>query len=129
MLLGVANVGGAATKAALAGLTLNVHGDAFAVSDAELLTNFIDWTYDPSPDWADGQRVSVSLTAAVSRPEMPTGLKATAGNAQVALAWTDPGDSSITKYQVQKRTGAAWGSWEDIPVTARRARRTRPPTR
>ena len=118
LLLGVANVGGAATKAALAGLTLNVNGDAFAVSDAEPLTNFIDWTYDPSPDWADGQRVSVSLTAAVSRPEMPTGLTATAGNAQVALAWTDPDDSSITKYQVQKRTGAAWGSWADIPDSA-----------
>ena len=118
LLLGVANVGGAATRTALAGLTLNVNGDAFAVSDAEPLTNFIDWTYDPSPDWADGQRVSVSLTAAVSRPEMPTGLTATAGNAQVALAWTDPDDSSITKYQVQKRTGAAWGSWADIPDSA-----------
>ena len=33
-------------------------------------------------------------------PDRPTSLSATARSQEVALAWTDPGDSKITKYQV-----------------------------
>ncbi len=53
-------------------------------------------------------------------PAKPTGLSATAGDAQVALSWDDPSDSSITKYQYQKKAGsAAWEtSWTDIPTSA-----------
>ena len=52
----------------------------------------------------------------VPPPGKPAGLTATPGNAEVALRWTDPGDSSITKYQYQQRAGivGAWGTWMDI---------------
>ena len=56
----------------------------------------------------------VTATPAGS-PAKPTGLSAEAGNGQVELTWTDPGDDSITGYQVQQRKGsAAWESWSDI---------------
>ncbi len=48
-------------------------------------------------------------------PEGPTGLTAAGGNSQVTLNWTDPQDSSITKYQYrQKVSGGTFGSWTDI---------------
>ena len=120
MVFGLANVDAASTKTALAGLTLNVAGTALAVSDATAGSTEIFWEgYDPSPDWTDGQRVPVKLTAAVSKPAKPTGLTATAGNAQVSLSWwTNANDATITKYQVQRGTGNTWGSWADIPDSA-----------
>ena len=53
-------------------------------------------------------------------PAKPTGLTATAGDARVALSWTDPGDSTITKYQYLQKTGNAdWPTdWVDIPTSA-----------
>ena len=43
-------------------------------------------------------------------------LTATAGNGEIALSWTDPSDSSITKYQYAQRTeDGAWSAWTDIP--------------
>ncbi|MDE2914099.1 MAG: fibronectin type III domain-containing protein [Paracoccaceae bacterium] len=57
----------------------------------------------------------LTVRATSGKPAKPTGLTATAGNAQVALSWTDPSDSTITKYQYQQKAGsAAWGSWKNI---------------
>ena len=47
-------------------------------------------------------------------PGAPTGLGATAGNAQASLVWTAPasnGGAAITNYVVQYRTSAGPGSW------------------
>ena len=45
----------------------------------------------------------------------PAGLTATGGSNYVALSWTDPGDGSIEKYQLQrKESGGAWDAWADI---------------
>ena len=64
--------------------------------------------------------MALSLNApAATKPAKPTGLTATAGDKQVALSWTDPSDSGITGYQVQRKAGsAAWGSWTDIPSSS-----------
>ena len=50
-------------------------------------------------------------------PAQPTGLAATAGNTQITLSWTDPGDSNITGYEYQQvTTGAVYGTtWTTIP--------------
>ena len=62
---------------------------------------------------------TVTITRQSLTPVMPTGLTAAAGNAQVTLSWTDPSDSSITKYQVRQKAGAnAWTTWTDIPTSA-----------
>ena len=43
-------------------------------------------------------------------------LTATAGDGEIALSWTDPSDTAITKYQYAQREGdGAWSSWTDIP--------------
>ncbi len=58
--------------------------------------------------------ITVSISD-VPAPAAPTGLTATAGDAQVTLEWTDPGNSTITRYQVQQKSGTdAYGEWGDI---------------
>ena len=51
-----------------------------------------------------------------SAPAVPSGFAASGGDEQIALSWTDPGDPSITKYQVRYRESgtSTWGSWADI---------------
>ena len=45
----------------------------------------------------------------------PTGLMATAGNTQITLDWTDPGDAAILYYEYQQKEGsAAFGPWTEI---------------
>ncbi len=57
----------------------------------------------------------VSVTVSVTRPVKPTGLGATAGNAQVVLRWADPGNASIAGWQVRHgKVGESLGSWSDI---------------
>ena len=68
-----------------------------------------------------GCGISDASTAATATPvatarARPTGLKATAGNTQVTLTWTDPGDATITFYEYQQKEGlAAVGPWTAIP--------------
>ena len=45
----------------------------------------------------------------------PTGLTATAGNAQVALNWNNPNNATITRYQYNQQVDGTWGAWTDIP--------------
>ena len=54
-------------------------------------------------------------------PAQPTGFTATVGNEKVTLTWTDPGNSSITKYQLAYReqpdtsdTNIGSAAWTDI---------------
>jgi len=48
-------------------------------------------------------------------PPAPSGLSSTAGDGLVDLSWTDPGDSSITKYQTRHKAGSgAFNAWADI---------------
>ena len=45
----------------------------------------------------------------------PTGLTATAGDGQVTLSWTDPNNSTITRYQFQQKAGTSdYSSWTTI---------------
>ena len=121
--LGFSGVTAAAAKTALTGLTLTVGtgttAKTFAIADAGAPTtsgSALSWS-SAGLSWSNGDTVSLKLTApAATKPAKPTGLTATAGDKQVALSWTDPSDSSITKYQVRQKAGsAAWGSWTDIP--------------
>ncbi len=60
---------------------------------------------------------TVSATP-LAKPSAPAGLAAAAGNAKATLTWTDPGNASITKYQVRYGAGSsvpATANWEDIP--------------
>ena len=73
----------------------------------------------PNPFYSNiSNEVSATPMASTTTPAVPakpTGLSASAGDRQVDLSWTDPDDSSITKYQVRQRKGSGdWGDWEDI---------------
>ncbi len=61
--------------------------------------------------------VVVSVTESVSLPAAPTGFAATAGNGQVVLSWSNPGDASITGYELRRgKTGVrASAAWTAIP--------------
>ncbi len=51
------------------------------------------------------------------QPGPPVGLAAEAGDGQVILSWSDPGDDGIYKWQYQYRVGAGeFGDWTDVFV-------------
>ncbi len=70
---------------------------------------------------ADGDTASLTFSITITAlpvPSAPTDLAAAAGNAQATLTWTDPGNDSITKYQVRYGAGSsvpATANWADIP--------------
>ncbi len=56
---------------------------------------------------------AVATTTAL--PAKPTGATATAGAQRVILAWADPGDASITRWEYQQKQGSgSYGSWTAI---------------
>ena len=57
----------------------------------------------------------VSAVPRARPPEQPAGLRARAGDKQVALSWTDPADASILGWQYAYRTTGNYGPWTDIP--------------
>ena len=88
------------------------------------LENGSAYTFQVALDSSSGyivqsNEVTVTPTASTTTPAVPaapTGLSASAGAGQVDLSWTDPSNSSITKYQVRQKKGSgSWGSWTDIP--------------
>lgn len=60
-------------------------------------------------------------TAVMTTPDadalaQPSGLMTTAGNTEITLTWTDPGDASIAYYEYAQKVGsAAFGPWTEIP--------------
>ena len=84
---------------------------------------------------AGNPTASVDLTAvapAATVPDIPTGLSATATHNEVTLTWDDPGDTTITSYQILRRditgggvlathvdnTGSADASYVDVTSVA-----------
>ena len=67
-----------------------------------------------SGESATSNPVTIAFVAAT--PPALTGLTATPGNGRVSLSWTDPGDSTITKYQIRISAdgGTNWSAWTDI---------------
>ena len=60
---------------------------------------------------SDGVNTSAAATVditVIAVPAAPAGLTATAGDAQVSLSWTDPGNNTISKYQVSMDGGTSF---------------------
>ena len=81
------------------------------------LSNGVEHTFRIRAINASGFGAESDAVAATPRPvpAKPAGLRAEAGNTQVRLVWTDPGDNSITSWQYSVRTTADYGGWADIP--------------
>ena len=60
---------------------------------------------NPGFTWAVGDTADVSLKA--TPPDAPANFSAAGGNGEVALAWTNPSDTTITKYQYRQKEGPA----------------------
>ena len=58
----------------------------------------------------------VQAQVGVAAPDRPENLRGEPALNSVILSWDDPGDESITKYQMrQRRNGKRWDKWTDIP--------------
>ena len=72
----------------------------------------------PRASWVSTTNVLVFAINGQVNPPPPasTGLTATAGDRQVTLSWSDPSNSTISKYQYRQGSGSPliWESWTDI---------------
>ena len=82
------------------------------------LTNSTQHTFKLRAVSAGGngtESAEVTATPVAAVPSKPSSFKALAGNENVLLTWADPGDSSLTKYQIRQKTTGSFGNWADIP--------------
>ena len=81
------------------------------------LSNGVEHTFRIRAVNGSGYGAESDGIAATPRPvpAKPAGLRAEAGNTQVRLVWTDPGDSSIAGWQYSFKTMGDYGAWLDIP--------------
>ncbi|MYG63221.1 MAG: hypothetical protein F4158_01290 [Synechococcus sp. SB0675_bin_7] len=64
---------------------------------------------------ADPSETNNGFSVNVVPPSKATGLSAVAGNGEVSLSWSDPGNSDISGWQVQQKEGTgSYGSWTAI---------------
>ena len=116
-----------AHKTALASLTLNLPGAALAINDATVSTSFNDltWNYDPTPDWADGDAIAVSLTGpAASTPTTPTTpttsnptSATTSGGRPIQVDGASIAGWSIEEGTEKKKVGSIRSTDASIPKT------------
>ncbi len=81
------------------------------------LTNGTEYTFKiraVNPTGNSEESAEVSATPGFV-PAKPEDLTATTSSGQVILSWSNPGNSSITKYQYQQKSGDEdYGDWTDI---------------
>ncbi|WP_446830455.1 fibronectin type III domain-containing protein [Candidatus Foliamicus sp.] len=77
------------------------------------------YTYTVTDDNGDAASLTFNITITLPpAPDAPTGLAAVGSDTKITLTWTDPGNTSITKYQLRYREGPTvpdTADWEDIP--------------
>ena len=96
------------------------NANSYTVPD---LTNGITYTFEVRAANAQGQSTESNEDSArpATVPDTPTNLTAQAGDAQVALTWTTPGNggSAITRHQYREKVeSGAFGNWMNIPNSA-----------
>ncbi|MYG45996.1 MAG: leucine-rich repeat protein, partial [Synechococcus sp. SB0675_bin_6] len=107
-------------------VTIPTSGTAtYTVATVDDSSDEADGSISVTVDTGTGYTVGSTATATVAvtdddsseptAPAKPTGFRATAGNTAVTLAWDNPSNSAITKYQYQQKAGSGnYGSWTDI---------------
>ena len=71
-------------------------------------------TQDSAQGSADSSwPATVDATPVVASPDAPTNLSATPSNSQATLSWDDPGNNTITKYQVSRDGGTSFTNISD----------------
>ncbi len=86
------------------------------IAAIDSLNNGTEYTFTvlATQDSADSSwPAAVDATPMVVSPAPPTNLTATPSNGQVTLSWDDPGNNTITKYQVSKDGGTTFADISD----------------
>ena len=84
-------------------------GAATTTADAAVAANGDQYDVQIRAVNADGKGAAASVSeTAIAVPAIPTGLTANAYGTQADLTWTDPSDTSITKYEYSKDGGTNW---------------------
>ena len=99
----------------------NLSGYIYEISDGvATFTGTLDGLLDDDfrvEHTVGNQKIVFTTAAPGALPNAPNLTAAAAGDTQVELTWTDPGDASITKYQVRHGEGQTVPSsatWADI---------------
>ena len=97
------------TQTGAAAATYNAAADATSYTTEALTAGDYSFTVVATNSVGDSDPSSPAATATINTdlPAAPVSLMATAGNAEVTLNWTDPGDATITKYQYSD-DGIVW---------------------
>ena len=85
------------------------------------LTNDTAHTFKIRAVNASGNGVESDEKSATPKtaPSKPTGFTATAKDKSVELTWTDPGDSTINKWEYQRKSGGGnYGAWTQMSTSA-----------
>ncbi len=105
--------------------TLDAHGAGDykrTESNSEDAGGAAGWSISNDSSWRNSDTVSWQTSTSSWKiairgytKNAPAGLKATPGDGEVSLSWTNPNNASISKYQVRQRAGSeGWSSWSDI---------------
>ena len=78
------------------------------------LTNGVTYNFMVRGVNSAGNGASSALVSAKTAPGASTGFTATPKDSSVILAWTDPGDDTITGWQYRQKTDGGWGGWQSI---------------
>ena len=96
------------------GLTNRTNQDSASQAGWGIANGYRSRPSDSTGNWSNVNAaiIKIRVNGEVLAPAAPTNLTATAGHGQVTLSWTDPGDSSITKYQYNTDGGT---TFTDVP--------------
>ena len=87
-----------------------ISGGAKTSREVTDLTNGVQYTFQVRAKNATGNGDPSDEAAAWTFPAAPANLTATPGDKLVSLTWDDPDNSSITRYEYQRKTGGSWGN-------------------
>ena len=101
------------------GATVTLGAKDFEVPTDNDTNNIYVYTLTATDDDgnSDTVNVAITITNVDEAPAKPANLTAAPGDTEVTLTWTNPNDSTITKYQVRQAQGAtipATTAWNDI---------------
>ena len=92
-----------------AGITTGLGANLFPCATLGVGTHTVTWSWKGRDGSAVAGTTSTTITVTETAPAAPTGLSATAGDAQVTLSWTKPA-GSITGYKLRYGKTGARGS-------------------
>ena len=101
------------------GATVTLGAKDFEVPTDNDTNNIYVYTLTATDDDgnSDTVNVAITITNVDEAPAKPANLTAAPGDTEVTLTWTNPNDSTITRYQVRQAQGAtipATTAWTDI---------------